>query len=97
VQVRVRSDAAGPLAIRMLNPSDMTPSEIFVNGALVGQTGSFPPHVQVDDFPRTTVFALPAGLTAPGETATVAFRVWSSCRDQSPRSRCPAWKGSMIR
>jgi hypothetical protein len=86
VQVRVRSDAAGPLAIRMLNPSDMTPSEIFVNGALVGQTGSFPPHVQVDDFPRTTVFALPAGLTAPGETATVAFRVW-----YLPFSRTPGW------
>lgn len=76
MRVPVRSDAAGPLAIRMLSPRDMTAGEIFVNGSLVGQTGSFPPHVRVDDFPRTTVFDVAAGLTAPGETATVAFRAW---------------------
>ncbi|HEV2485461.1 MAG TPA: SpoIIE family protein phosphatase [Terracidiphilus sp.] len=73
VRVPVRSDAAGPLAIRVFNAGDRLADEIFVNGVLVGRQGKFPPHVL---YTRDSVFDLPSGVTAPGATAVVAFRAW---------------------
>jgi hypothetical protein len=72
-RVLVQRDAEGPLAIHLLNASFPLADEILVNGVSVGKQGSFPPRVR---YTRETVFDLPAGLTAPGATAVVAFRVW---------------------
>jgi hypothetical protein len=73
VRIPVRSNAAGPLAIRLFNAGDRLADEIFVNGVLVGRQGSFPPHVV---YTRDSVFDLPSGVTTPGAIAVVAFRAW---------------------
>jgi hypothetical protein len=90
VRVPVPNGAAGPLAIRVTEKFGATvngfaaaqvngfatANVVFVNGVLVGSRGSLPPRTELNAYGHDSVFDLPPGLTVPGETAVVAFRVW---------------------
>lgn len=77
IAVPVRSDTAGPLALRIASLTRVWEAEeVFVNGTRVGTFGRLPPHSFVPGFPLDTVFELPAGLTRPGAIAHVALRIW---------------------
>jgi hypothetical protein len=80
VRVPVRSDAAGPLAIRVIRLSSDTGTaisdEIFINGQSVAARGGFPPSADPIFSPTGAVVKLPDGLVQPGSTASVACRMW---------------------
>ncbi len=76
VRVPTREAAAGPLALRLRSKNVLIADEIFVNGTLVGHQGSLPPRSEMSLYARDEVFSLPAGLTAPGSAAALAFRAW---------------------
>ena len=76
VRVPVRWNAAGPLALRLLNPGDPEADELFVNGVRVGQQGSLPPHAGLSAYNSDAVFDLPSGAAKAGSIAVVAFRAW---------------------
>jgi hypothetical protein len=91
-RVPVRSDAAGPLAVRATEQANLTDGfvvsdEVFVNGLLVGHRGSFPPHIQLVLSGRDAVFDLDPGMAVPGKTALVAFRVWYPLILRGPADR----------
>jgi phosphoserine phosphatase RsbU/P len=76
-EVRVRGDAAEPLALRVENSGTAEAAEeVFVNGRRVGTYGRFPPHPQADVSPKDVIFDIPAGLTRPGAVASIALRLW---------------------
>jgi hypothetical protein len=81
-RVPVRSDAAGPLAVRSTREFFWKglfvslADELYVDGALVGRQGNVPPHPRLDTYQRDAVFDLPAAAASPGRTAVVALRVW---------------------
>jgi sigma-B regulation protein RsbU (phosphoserine phosphatase) len=56
-------------------PRLLTSYQIFADNRLIGQFGGMPPHAEyVVGFDQ--IFALPAGLPAPGLAVTFAIRVW---------------------
>jgi hypothetical protein len=76
-RVPVRSDIAGPLAIRVGNPPTvLIADEVFVNGTSVGTVGKLPPRAWVNCLPQDAIFDLPAGLAQPGTIASVVLRLW---------------------
>jgi Stage II sporulation protein E (SpoIIE) len=76
-RVPVRSDIAGPLAIRVGNPPTvLIADEVFVNGTSVGTVGKLPPRAWVNCLPQDAIFDLPAGLAQPGKIASVVLRLW---------------------
>jgi len=76
-RVKVRSDAAEPLAIRIGNPRGaLIADEVFVNGTEVGTFGRLPPHPWVNSLPQDAIFNLPPGVAQPGTAAVVALRFW---------------------
>ena len=92
VRVPVRSDASGPLAVRITLKA--LPSggivrmavETFVNGHPVAQQGGFPPHAVVSLSAFDFVSDLAPGLAVPGETPIVVLRAWYPPFMQSPKS-----------
>jgi hypothetical protein len=74
LRLPVRSDAVGPLDIRIGEPRVFSAYEVFVNGVLVGRLGNLSPRVA--STVRPMVFDLPQGLTSPGAIAVVALRAW---------------------
>jgi len=80
-RVPVPKDAAGLLAFRETKSLEIGriftfASETFVNGHMVGRQGNLPPDVELKVIHPYEVFELPPGLTAAGDTATIAVRVW---------------------
>ena len=75
-RVRVRIDAAGPIAFCLSQNIIAIADEVLVNGKEVGRQGSLPPRIELSIFPQDAVFDLPAGVAAPGTTAVVALRAW---------------------
>ena len=86
VRVTVPADASGRLAIKVSDPYHALISfEIFVNGRPAVQRGTFPPDPEpVLVLWPGSVFDLPAGLTRPGETVVVAYRVWFQPSNWTP-------------
>jgi Stage II sporulation protein E (SpoIIE)/Beta-galactosidase jelly roll domain len=78
-RIHVPLGLAGSLGVQVQGAmQDSGVEQVFVNGALAGQYGRFPPHVQARLAPRTLTFTVPAGMVQPGTTALVAVRAWSS-------------------
>ena len=65
--VPVRSDTAGPLAMRVFAPQAvLAADEVFVNGRLVGRFGRTPPDDDVESVPRAMVFDVPGRTDGAG-------------------------------
>jgi len=71
-QIPVRSDAHGPLAIRVSDPnSSLSSFEVFTDGRSVAQQGSFPPNPEPVLAPwEGLVVELPEGLAKPQSSRT---------------------------
>lgn len=75
--VPIRSDTPGPLSLRAGSMhGTLLAYDVFVNGRRIGNFGTVPPRPMVESVPRDAVFDLPSGLTAPGNVAHVALRIW---------------------
>lgn len=79
-RVAVPEGVAGPLAV--MDPDCVTlaglPIQVFVNGALVGTSGTLPPNAVIPLIPHTCVFEI-AGIPRGG-VALVAIRRWAEPR-----------------
>jgi hypothetical protein len=81
MRIPVRTDAAGPLAVRSSRDSILgglpfgLADQVYVNGVLAGAEGSFQFRVRLDP-QRDAVFDLPPSAATPGTQAVVALRIW---------------------
>jgi hypothetical protein len=67
----------GPLAFYL--PSVDESCQVFVNGRLIGQVGSFPPHPRYI-FEQRMLFTVPADAVRQHQPIEIAVRIWHSPR-----------------